>query len=115
MKKENIAIIQMLVCAALWSIAGIFIKLIPWNAFAISSLRGLIAGITILVFIRIKGYKLVFNRKTVIVTGASQGIGRSVAIHFAKAGANVFVACSAVFKAESPNEMIKTLKENAKL
>ena len=66
MKKENIAIIQMLVCAALWSIAGIFIKLIPWNAFAISSLRGLIAGITILVFIRIKGYKLVFNRKTVI-------------------------------------------------
>lgn len=33
----------------------------------------------------------------------------------AKAGANVFVAGSAVFKAESPNEMIKTLKENAKL
>lgn len=56
----------MLACAALWSIAGIFIKLIPWNSFAISSLRGLIAGITIFIFIRIKGYRLVFNRKTVV-------------------------------------------------
>ena len=66
MKKENVAILQMLACAALWSIAGIFIKLIPWNSFAISSLRGLIAGITIFIFIRIKGYRLVFNRKTVV-------------------------------------------------
>lgn len=32
-----------------------------------------------------------------------------------KAGANVFVAGSAVFKAENPNEMIMKLKENAKL
>lgn len=32
-----------------------------------------------------------------------------------KAGANVFVAGSAVFKAENPNDMIMKLKENAKL
>ena len=64
MKKENKAIIQMLTCAALWSIAGIFIKLIPWNAFAISSLRSLIAGITVLAFIKLKGYKIVLNRRT---------------------------------------------------
>ena len=31
MKKENRAMLEMLVCASLWSIAGIFIKLIPWN------------------------------------------------------------------------------------
>ena len=36
-----------------------------------------------------------FNRKTVIVTGAAQGIGRSIAIHFAKAGANVVIADTA--------------------
>lgn len=54
----------MLTCAALWSIAGIFIKLIPWNAFAISSLRSLIAGITVLAFIKLKGYKIVLNRRT---------------------------------------------------
>lgn len=33
-----------------------------------------------------------FQNKTVVITGAAQGIGRSVAIHFAKAGANVVIA-----------------------
>lgn len=64
MKKKNKAILQMLTCAALWSIAGIFIKLIPWNAFAISSLRSLFAGITVFAFIKIKGYKISINRRT---------------------------------------------------
>ena len=64
MKNENKAIIEMIACAALWSIAGIFIKLIPWNAFAISALRSLFAGITILIYIKIKHYKITFNRST---------------------------------------------------
>lgn len=66
MKKENKAILQMLSCAALWSIAGIFIKLIPWNAFAISSLRSLFAGITVLAFIRYNKYKIIINRRTLM-------------------------------------------------
>ena len=33
MDKKNQAIIEMLICATLWSTAGILIKLIPWNAF----------------------------------------------------------------------------------
>lgn len=33
-----------------------------------------------------------FQNKTVIITGAAQGIGRSVANHFAKSGANVVIA-----------------------
>ena len=33
-----------------------------------------------------------FQNKTVIITGAAQGIGRSVATYFAKAGANVIIA-----------------------
>ena len=48
MKRENKAILEMLLCAALWSIAGIFIKLLPWSGFTVSSLRSLIAGLTIL-------------------------------------------------------------------
>lgn len=66
MKKENKAIIEMLLCAALWSIAGIFIKLIPWNSFAISGMRSLFAGITILAYIVIKGYKIIVNRQTLL-------------------------------------------------
>ena len=64
-KQKNTAILEMLACAALWSIAGIFIKLIPWNAFVIAGLRSLIAGLVVLVYIRIKRLRTVFNRRTI--------------------------------------------------
>ena len=73
MNNKNKAIIQMLTCAALWSIAGIFIKLIPWSAFAISSIRSLVAGTTLLVFIKINKYKIIFNKHT-LVAGLFMGL-----------------------------------------
>lgn len=66
MKKENLAIIEMLICATLWSIAGIFMKLLPWNGFAVASLRSLIAGLTIAAYILIKGMRIIINRRTLI-------------------------------------------------
>lgn len=68
MKKENLAIIEMLICATLWSIAGIFMKLLPWNGFAVAGLRSLIAGLTIAAYILIRGKRIIINRRT-IVTG----------------------------------------------
>lgn len=73
MKKENIAIIEMLTCAALWSIAGILIKLIPWTGFAVAGMRGLIAGITIAVYMAIKKYRFILNKKT-LLTGVLSGL-----------------------------------------
>ncbi len=64
MTKEKTATLQMLLCAALWSIAGIFIKLIPWNGFAVASMRSLVAGLTIYVSMRLMGYRYVCNRRT---------------------------------------------------
>ncbi len=72
----------MLMCASLWSIAGIFIKLIPWNSFAISGFRSLFAGLTILVYIAIKRYKIIINRKT-LVAGLMMGL-----VYTAFVGAN---------------------------
>ena len=66
MKKEQIGILQMVACAILWSTAGIFIKLLPWNGFAVASLRSLIAGITIAVYMGYKRYSFVFNRRTLL-------------------------------------------------
>lgn len=63
----------MLTCASLWSIAGIFIKLIPWNSFAISGLRSLIAGLTVLAYICLKRYKIIFNRRT-LTAGILMGL-----------------------------------------
>ena len=66
MNKENKAILEMLICAALWSIAGIFIKLIPWNGFAVSSMRSLVAGLTIAVYMLFSRKRFVLSRKTLL-------------------------------------------------
>lgn len=72
MNKERIASWEMLLCAVLWSVAGILFKLIPWNAFAIAGMRSLVAGVTIYIFMRLAGFSYVFNRNTVL-TGIFSG------------------------------------------
>lgn len=62
----------MCVCAALWSIAGIFMKLLPWNGFAVASLRSFVAGLTIAAYMLISGKKFIFTGKT-IVSGIMTG------------------------------------------
>ena len=64
MEKETRGILEMLLCAALWSIAGIFMKFLPWNGFAVASLRSLIAGLTIACYMGFTGKCFVCNRKT---------------------------------------------------
>ena len=61
MKKENIGMIEMLLCAALWSIAGIFMKLIPWNGFAVAGMRSLVAGATFAVYLLLTRRRFVFT------------------------------------------------------
>jgi len=66
LSEKNVAILQMLICASLWSIAGIFIKLIPWSPFVISGARSAVAGIVVFVYIKIKGLPVIVNRKTLL-------------------------------------------------
>ena len=66
MSKENKAIAEMLACAALWSIAGIFIKLIPWNAFAVASMRSLVAGTVIAIYMALRHYRFTPSRRALI-------------------------------------------------
>lgn len=66
MKKENKAMIEMLLCAALWSIAGIFMKLIPWNGFAVAGMRSLIAGLTFAVYMLFTHRRVHVCKKTVL-------------------------------------------------
>lgn len=64
--KTKTGIIQMIVCSVLWSTAGLFIGKIDLNPFAIAGYRGLIAGITILAFMIIAKYKIVFTKKSLV-------------------------------------------------
>ena len=66
MNNRTKAIFEMLICATLWSIGGIFIKLLPWNGFAVASLRSLISGLVILIYIRMMRYPIIVNRQTVL-------------------------------------------------
>lgn len=63
----------MLSCACLWSIAGIFIKQIPWNPFLIAGWRSLIAAATVVVYMLITKQKFVIS-KTVLINGLFEGL-----------------------------------------
>jgi drug/metabolite transporter (DMT)-like permease len=72
MSKENKAIVEMLSCAALWSIAGIFIKLIPWNGFAVASMRSLVAGCVIALYMGMMRFRFIPSRQA-LVAGVLEG------------------------------------------
>jgi drug/metabolite transporter (DMT)-like permease len=65
-KKQRIAIMQMLVCASLWSIAGIFIKLIDWNPFVIAGFRSLFAALAVIVYMLATKQKIIISRNVLI-------------------------------------------------
>ena len=65
---KTIGILEMLLCASLWSIAGLFIKLVNGNGFVIAGFRGLFAAATTATYMLIARIKFRMN-KTVITTG----------------------------------------------
>ena len=65
MKETTKGTIAMIATGLLWSMGGIFIKLVPWNPLAIAGLRGVIGGLVMYVYLRIRGIKPVFNKDTV--------------------------------------------------
>jgi len=60
------AIVQMLVCASLWSIAGIFIKMIPWNPFVIAGWRSLISVVTVGVYLLVAKVPVRITKRAVL-------------------------------------------------
>ncbi|MDF2631556.1 MAG: family transporter [Caproiciproducens sp.] len=65
-KSEKQAILLMVICASLWSIAGIFIKLIPWNPLVIAGFRSLISAFVVLVFMHAAKMRIKFNRFSIV-------------------------------------------------
>ena len=66
MTPKNKAILQMLVCAALWSTAGIFIKLTPWSPFTIAGFRSAIAAVVVLVYLKVSKTPFKFGKQSFI-------------------------------------------------
>ena len=65
-KAQKRAIAMMLLCAGLWSIAGIFIKQLPWNALVIAGFRSLIAAGVLAVYMLVARVRFVFNQDSLL-------------------------------------------------
>ena len=61
---KNKAIAEILLCSALWSIAGILMKQIPWSGFAIAGVRSLLAGAVMGIYMGIRGLPLRINQRS---------------------------------------------------
>ncbi|MBQ6824867.1 MAG: EamA family transporter [Clostridia bacterium] len=66
MTKQRIAMLEMLLCACLLSIAGIFIKMIPWSPLVIAGFRSLFSALTVLIFMAVTKQKIFFNKKIAV-------------------------------------------------
>ena len=64
---KNKAILEILLCSGLWSIAGIFMKLIPWSGFAIAGARGIFAAGVMAAFMALRRLRFTLNRRSAFV------------------------------------------------
>lgn len=60
------AMALMALCACMWSIGGIFIKLLPWNPLVISGFRSLIAAAVLFLYMRTRGQRLVWSPEIIL-------------------------------------------------
>ena len=68
---KSAGILAMVACAFLWSIAGLFIKAIDWNPFAIAGLRSIIASAVILFFLKRPNIHLSYPQAGAAVANAA--------------------------------------------
>jgi drug/metabolite transporter (DMT)-like permease len=64
-------LLAIVVTAFLWSIAGLFIKLVQWHPFAIAGLRSLIASLVILAFLKRPRLNFSFNQVAAALANAA--------------------------------------------
>ena len=88
----------MLLCASLWSIAGIFIKQLPWSGLAVAAIRSLIAGLTFAVYMAVQHMRFRFDRRT-LTAGVLAG---SVYLCFATANKLTTAANAIVLQFTDP-------------
>ena len=65
--KKKRAVLQMAICAILWSTGGIFIKILPWNGFIITGFRSLIAALVLVVYLSATKQKFVVTKRTLLL------------------------------------------------
>ena len=57
----------MLFCAVLWSLAGLFIKLVPWHPAVLAGWRAFAAAVTLFIFMRFSGFRPRLTRRAAVI------------------------------------------------
>jgi drug/metabolite transporter (DMT)-like permease len=65
------SVLAVMLCATLWSLGGLFIKLVDWPPFAIAGVRSLIASLILLAFIRKPRFNFTFPQVAAAVSYAA--------------------------------------------
>src|SRR3989339_1633800 len=68
---KSSGILAMAATAFLWSIAGLFIKVIDWNPIAIAGMRSFIASIVVLIYLKRPAIHLSFTQIAAAVANAA--------------------------------------------
>lgn len=66
---KKIGIMQMVLCAMLWSIGGVFIKAVDMNPFVIAGGRSLFAALAVVVYMAVTKQKFILSRDTLVSGG----------------------------------------------
>ncbi len=66
MTKKTLSPFLILAEAVCFSLGGLIVKSIPWGSMAINGGRSLIAGVVILLYMHLRGHKLVVNRSVLL-------------------------------------------------
>ena len=76
-KRKNRAMLLMVITAAMWSLGGIFIKLISWNPFLIAGVRSGISGSIMALYMAATHTRFKLNRYSLL---AGMGLGCSATL-----------------------------------
>ncbi len=79
-EKQWASVLCVFLASVCFSLGGLFIKLIPWQALAINGARNLIGAAVIGVYLLLTRHKLVFSRQVFIGAGAMIGVTTLFAI-----------------------------------
>lgn len=66
-KRPFVGMLLMLICAMLWSTAGVFIKSVSWHSMVLAGWRGLAATLTLWLFMRAMHYRVRIDKRTVTI------------------------------------------------
>ena len=92
-KAVNHGPFYVVLCGIMFSIGGLCMKVVPWNALAINCFRCLVSGLTILAYSRIIHHKLRVN-KHILITAAAMFLTTTIyamAVKLTTAGAAIVI------------------------